>query len=388
MNKSDNKNEKKCKLCNKPYTYNYELFGRTCLKNLYKNFKIAIPKVLNKENYFCTRIAWRCHKFFLNKDKKYALVQNYIALCYLKKINNENFISLAQIIQSNIDEITAFNKKYRILFGDFTLNDFYRVYNSYKDYEELNIKLDRSNINEEIKKNDYYEMQEDYKKYQEAIKKIKENQKNINVKIYDLYDESFLDACEVIFDTTKMKSPIFHLAFYNLQREFWKIVVAGGILFDMKLSAYLLIKSIDLPEEKENEEQIIDDEYVNKILFSNKEFTNKINSYLNGEDVNIEDSNVTFNDKDLFFSLHNVTLKIKGIKNKLGIWSLEIELKDKYDFTDIIWFNGYANKDFTENIPKALVSSTLNNFASISSAYDVLKNYKFTIKTKVNSYRM
>ena len=185
-----------------------------------------------------------------------------------------------------------------------------------------------------------------------------------------------------------MKSPIFHLAFYNLQREFWKIVVAGGILFDMKLSAYLLIKSIDLPEEKENEEQIIDDEYVNKILFSNKEFTNKINSYLNGEDVNIEDSNVTFNDKDLFFSLHNVTLKIKGIKNKLGIWSLEIELKDKYDFTDIIWFNGYANKDFTENIPKALVSSTLNNFASISSAYDVLKNYKFTIKIKVNSYRM
>lgn len=156
----------------------------------------------------------------------------------------------------------------------------------------------------------------------------------------------------------------------------------------MKLSAYLLIKSIDLPEENENDEQIIDDEYVNKILFSNKEFTNKINSYLNGEDVNIEDSNVTFNDKDLFFSLHNVTLKIKGIKNKLGIWSLEIELKDKYDFTDIIWFNGYANKDFTKNIPKALVSSTLNNFASISSAYDVLKNYKFTIKIKVNSYRM
>ena len=164
MSKLENKNEKKCKLCNKPYTYNYELFGRTCLNNLYKNFKIAIPKVLNKENYFCTRIAWRCHKFFLNKDKKYALVQNYIALDYLKKI--------------------------------------------------------------------------------------------------------------------------------------------------------------------------------------------------------------------------------KGIKNKLGIWNLEIELKDKYDFTDIIWFNGYANKDFTDNIPKALISSTLNNFASISSAYDVLKNYKFTIKMKVDSCRM
>lgn len=39
--------------------------------------------------YLCNRIAWKNHKFFLNKKKKYDLAQKYIALNYLNRMNYE-----------------------------------------------------------------------------------------------------------------------------------------------------------------------------------------------------------------------------------------------------------------------------------------------------------
>ena len=73
--------EKRCIICNKPYDYHYSMFGRGCLDNLYELLGFSKPfKILNKENYLCTRIAWRNHKFFLNRNKKRELAKKYIAL--------------------------------------------------------------------------------------------------------------------------------------------------------------------------------------------------------------------------------------------------------------------------------------------------------------------
>ena len=81
--------EKRCVLCNKPYNYKYVMFGRGCLDNLYGLLEFSKPPrfIWNKESYLCTKIAWRNHKFFLNKNKKYALAQKYIALNYLNRMN-------------------------------------------------------------------------------------------------------------------------------------------------------------------------------------------------------------------------------------------------------------------------------------------------------------
>ena len=85
-NNNQNDKEKRCILCNRPYNYKYDLFGRNCLINLYTQLNISNSRFIsNKEKHLCNVIAYRNFKFFLNKKKKYALTENYIALDYLKK---------------------------------------------------------------------------------------------------------------------------------------------------------------------------------------------------------------------------------------------------------------------------------------------------------------
>ena len=81
--------EKRCLLCNKPYDYKYKMFGRGCLDNIYGVLDFHKPPkfVWNKEVYLCTKIAWKNHKYFLTKKKKYDLAQKYIAFKYLEKMN-------------------------------------------------------------------------------------------------------------------------------------------------------------------------------------------------------------------------------------------------------------------------------------------------------------
>lgn len=44
----------------------------------------------------------------------------------------------------------------------------------------------------------------------------------------------------MIFDVDKITMPLYYSAFYEMQRMFWEILVIGGLLADMKLSAYLM----------------------------------------------------------------------------------------------------------------------------------------------------
>ena len=112
--------EKRCVLCNKPYNYKYAMFGRGCLDNLYALLKFSKPPgfIWNKESYLCTQIAWKNHKFFLNKNK------------ILKDINNIS-------VFSNIVETISFS-----------LNDIYKLFNYYEKFEEIIKELQNINWEE------------------------------------------------------------------------------------------------------------------------------------------------------------------------------------------------------------------------------------------------
>ena len=130
-------NEKRCKLCNRPYEHHYALFGRGCLENIYEILGISkSPRFIwNKELYLCTRIAWKNHKFFLSRNKKYALAQKYIALSYLNKMNCDFLDDVKEKIAKDIKSISVFSKKI-VETISFALNDIYKLFNDSQRFDE------------------------------------------------------------------------------------------------------------------------------------------------------------------------------------------------------------------------------------------------------------
>lgn len=193
--------EKRCLLCNKPYDYKYKMFGRGCLDNIYGILDFHKPPkfVWNKEAYLCTKIAWKNHKYFLTKKKKYDLAQKYIAFNYLEKMNLEALNDVKTRLTNDINNITTFSKSRTELIS-FTLNDIYKLYNYYQKFEKI-IK-DFQNIDwEKIDK--------------ETAKKL-------------------IKSISFIFDITKKSDPISYAVFFSMQYIFWQVVVVGGILCKMK----------------------------------------------------------------------------------------------------------------------------------------------------------
>lgn len=79
--------KKRCKLCNRTYSYSYQLFGRGCFNTECKLLNIKIPKnEKDKEKYFCNEIAKKFNKHGLSQNKKYNLAEKYLTLEYLNRI--------------------------------------------------------------------------------------------------------------------------------------------------------------------------------------------------------------------------------------------------------------------------------------------------------------
>lgn len=299
------------------------------------------------------------HKYFLSKSKKHALAEMYIALNYLNKMDLNSLSKIKYELIKNMKSISIFHKKISKFLPGITLNDFYNVYN---DYIDFNQKL------------------EEIKKKKEIEKKNKQN--NID------YDEAVLKSFSFIFDIHKIGNPLFHAAYYDMQYIFWKTVVVGGLIKDLKLSAYFLNISLENNGEyqEEGKDFIIDNnEEVTKIFFNDDEFKKIINQYLTNDNASIN-NRITLPKGDLFYAINNATLIFNATKNENDTWNLNITIKDTYDFTDIKNLKQYV--DSTDTVQKSLFSSTLNNFAAVSSSYGVIKYFNFLIKINTNDYKI
>ena len=347
--------EKRCLLCNKPYNYKYAMFGRGCLDNIYEELGIRKPPrfVWNRELYLCTKVAWKNHKYFLSKTKKYDLTQKYIALNYLKNMNFDALRNIEEKMLKDIKNITPFSKDTSELMT-FTLNDIYKLFNYYQKFEKI-IK-DFQNIN---------------------WKEIDEEVAN-----------DYIKSLSFIFDLTKKNNPISYAVFYSMQYMFWQIVVIGGLFTNKPLSAKLLTNSLSLFG-KEPSDLLLEDDKTKGILMESEAFKNKLSQLTEkyGKDTNEfivdkkslrEDTLIRFDDADLLYALHNATLLVKGTKDENNKWNLEIEIKDTYDFTDFKELREYADEENSKT--KDILSTTLNNLGVASSKYGVIKVYDVEIK--------
>ncbi len=346
--------EKRCILCNKPYNYKYEMFGRGCLDNLYELLGFAKqPRIIwNKELNLCTRIAWKNHKFFLNRKKKYALAQKYIALNYLNMMNYEALNDTKKKISNDIKNIKTFSNNI-VETISFSLNEIYRLFNYTQKF---------NNILEEIKNVNW----------EEVDKKTAEN---------------LIKSVSFIFDITKKTSPISYVVFYSMQYIFWQVVVIGGILNNKKFSSKLLFNSLTIIGNKPKDLIIKDDEVISLITES-EIFKERINQLIKkyGQDADefiVDDKNpkedvlIRFYEGDLLYALHDATMLLKAKKDKNKKWNFEIEINDKYDFTEFKNIKQYADVD--KNKLSDIFSTTLNNFAVVSSEFGVIKTFDLKI---------
>lgn len=347
-------NEKRCIICNKPYDYHYKMFGRGCLENLYELLGFSEPKMLDKENYLCTKIAWKNHKFFLNKKKKQELAKKYIALNYLNNLTYSLLDDIKKKIKSDMNKISVFSKSV-INTVPFTLNEIYKLYNCSKKFDK--------------KINDFKNIK------WETIDK--ERAKNL------------IKNMHFIFDVTKKTSPISYAVYYSMQYAFWKIVIIGGILFDEKLSAKLLSNSLTLFGQKPKD-LIIEDEYVEKLIRNSENFKIEIKNLIEkyGNNFNLKDYKehgiiIRFEGGDLLYSLHDATLFVKIEKNDDGTWKVIGEINDTYDFTDFKNLQEYVDD---ENLLTDIFSTSLNNFGVVSSEYGVIKTYSVKIKFNFSNF--
>lgn len=355
-------NEKRCILCNKPYDYKYVMFGRGCLDNLYNllGFSKTPRFIWNKELYLCTRIAWKNHKFFLNKNKKYALAQKYIALTYLNIMDYEFLDDIKTKILKDINSISVFSKNI-VNTISFKLNDIYKLYNYTQKFDEI----------------------------------IKEIQ-NINwEKIDEKAANNFINSMSFIFDLTKKTNPISYVVFYSMQYIFWQIVVVGGILTNKKLSAKLLTHSL-MPLGKIPNNMLIEDKETVQLILDSQSFKERIEKLIHkhGEgkkefivdnNAPTEDTLIRFENSDLLFALHDATMFVKANKDKEDKWNFEIEINDTYDFTDFKDLKEYADN---EDVITDIFSTLLNNFGVVSSEYGVIKAFdlKIILKTKEGEF--
>lgn len=221
-------------------------------------------------------------------------------------------------------------------------------------------------------------------KFEKVIDLLKNNALE---KIDEKIAEQFIESLSFIFDITKISSPIFYTGFYTMQYIFWEIVVAGGLLAEFKLSAFLLQKSlVNFGEESSKEIEITDENIIN-IILNNEEFKTKISNLIKkygNDSIELKEYHTDFVGGDLFLALHGVRINLNGNKKENGIWNLKVEIKDVYDYTDFKSLKEYITS--ANSIPKSIFSSTLNNFAVASSEYGVIKPYKFIIKFEIENF--
>ena len=266
---------KKCKLCNKHFSGKNKTYGSLCLKNLYNKSGINYSKEIEeKELFLYTTIALESNKDFINKEQVFYFCESYLSKLYIEKIDN------AKKLQKELNKCIKNNKK-----PIMKLNTAYRV----------------SNI-------------------------IKRNKKILDVNNIDkIIDENLLKFFKTYFSINKITNPGFYEVYYYMQFILWEGVVKGGEYKKLKLSSKCLSHSLSVLNSKPKDIKFNDkDKYVIGLIKGEDGFKNKIkeliDKYYKKDKIIFNDSTpkdseelyYSFENDDLFYSLHSVKINLDG----------------------------------------------------------------------------
>lgn len=373
---------KKCRLCGRTFNNkNYQLFGTSCFKTICDLLDIVIPKNVkekDKEKYLCSLIAKKLNKKNLTIKQKQCLTELYIATLYIDKIEYVNLNKLKKKIEKQIDNMNFFTG---ILLPNKDLSMvLYSIYHLYNATETFKMNL------------------------AEIEKMSKEGKINDNIK----NDKKVIQYFQYIFKVKKIFNPKEYTLNYYRQYIFWETVINGGLLFNYKLAAKLLKHSLSEIGEDSKTYNVTDKQIIEDIK-KDVDFIKKIDEiikkhckeeHFKTETIGEKETFAFENNTDFKFAIHNAEIIVEGTRNKENNWDLNIEILDRFDFTDFIFPEEYNDKykeiDKNENktpIQKAVsdvkngLGYSLNNMALISVQYGVLKEYDVRISFNMYNYR-
>lgn len=201
---------------------------------------------------------------------------------------------------------------------------------------------------------------------------------------YDLLQNISFMVVNLAFSQYYNRKP--YLSDMNQKLQLY--VLKGGVLslriFNCDFAADCLEHSL---EQNPKDIYITEGKVIQDIQEDNG-FKKEINSIIeeNKNKKSFETSKViTFADGDLMLALHDVTLQVRGEKQKDNKWNLEIKIIDLYDFTDLKELEEYVND---ENFLKGFTASTANNLAMIATSCKIVSTYNIEIKFTIENWEV
>lgn len=337
---------KKCNLCGRKISNTNYTFGLGCLKKICNFTGVNDVKNLKGENLLDKKILDLSNKSNLAKEQRKVLTDRYLTLKLLDEVPLECYNNYKELLNTDINYI---NSEVKI--------------QNLKSFDIITLKQ-------------AFEINKKYKKYKEVFQDAIEGK-------YDVMQNITFDVIRFAFNNYYSNKPYLSDMLQLLQYYILKVGAFGLEFIGHKFSAKLLKHSLnDHPEDL----LIVEDDIIDTIK-QDKYFKNKINEIINkyansnSFDTSGENDSLSFENGDLFLSLHNAYINVLGkkINNK---WNLDVTLSDKYDFTNFQEIGEYIKND---NFLEGFFGSAGNNLAMIGTSCKVVNEYNITIRFKIKN---
>ena len=337
----------RCILCGRKISNTKYNFGLGCLKKVCSSMEMDGIKNLSGQTELDRNIMKLCNKPRLARPQSDMLTDRYLTLRFLDEVQLEEYNSLKQILQQDIDKIEKNTK--------------------FEEIESFNlISLKQAN-----------EISKQYKKNKSFFEKMMAGD-------YDVIQNLSFDTIRFSFSKYYSDKPYLNETTQRSQYFIWKCLAILFKSIGFTFSAKCLENSL---KRSPNNMEITSGRIVNKIK-KDKKLIDEINKIIKNNNEKLEfdvKDKVKFDDGDLLLALHKATLNVIGKKQIDNTWNLHIELIDGYDFTDYKEINEIigGNISLLERL-----GNIANNFAMFSTSCNVIREYDINIKFNIDNWKV
>lgn len=337
---------KRCMLCGRKISNTKYNFGIDCLKKTCLSMHIDDIKNLNGEAELNRKIMALCNKKRLPKLQSTILTNRYLTLKILNEVPLEEYDNYKSLLQQDINKIEKSTKVEEL-----------------ESFKQISLK--QAN-----------EISKQYKKHENFFKKMMNGD-------YDLLQNLSFDIVRFSFSKYYSNKPYLNKTTQRSQYFIWKCLAISFKTIGFTFSGKCLENSL-----KRNPKniEITSGKVINDIK-KDDSFKNKINEIIKEHkkeaDFKIKDI-IRFDDGDLLLALHDATLNVIGKRQIDDSWNLQIEITDRYDFTDYKEIQEIigGNTSLLERL-----GNIANNIAMMSTSCNVIREYNISINFNMDNWR-